>query len=306
MLKLIFVIILTWVSFVVAANAAPIGRFTDNQGAGEFCAVNFAQLGRAVQTTVTNEDRARLAIEIAQAIQTLKSLETSASEIKAVTKTHRTGAYTSGAFEVETSRGPKFLKIYASTPVEQSAYTHVVQNALARKGFAPTVSGYLSPSEVRRLISRIPSLQSELGDDPTTFAVIMDRVEPVVSIGRGVEGKMPIEWTKERLRERVVEFEKAMSELRIIPPMDLQASIDKSGRFLLYDFDGYGYVTEDLKVFAYESPAGRMSHATFTRSYYGEDISWAAGTPMDRFRLDSNGIFRVELSKLRKYLGLQP
>lgn len=304
MLKLVFVIILMGCSFAVVANAAPIGRFTDIENS-DVCALNFAKLGHAAEIAVTAEDRARLTKEISNAVYTLKSLERSSSEITSIAKSHRTGAFTSGAFEVETVRGPKFLKIYADTTVEQSAYTQVLQNALARKGMAPAIYGYLSHSEIQRLMARFPDLRKALEGDPTSFAVLMDRIEPIASVDKGkLQGTLPSTWTKERLKERVGEFEKVMSGLRIIPPLDIQAMIDRDGRFLLFDFDGYGHVTMDQKVFAYESPVGQMSHATFTRSYYGDDITWSKGDLMDRFRLDAKGAFHAELFKLRRILGL--
>lgn len=270
----------------------------------ETCTTAFSRLVRSAK--VTEQDVLRLRREIKQPVKTIKNLAVSSETIRTIVKTHEGGAFALIAVEVETDQGLKFLKIYDDSKLRSSAYTQVIQNAMARKGMAPMIGGYLAPEQVKNLIARFPALAKSIALDEraTSFGILMDPIDVVANISKHRTGAIPAEWTKTKLEKRVREFEDAMSDLRIIPAGDLQAAIDREGHFLLYDFDGYGHVTNGHQVFSTESQQGQRSYDDFMERTYRHDLEWAEQEPSDIFRIDGENRFNVRLSGLRNALGL--
>lgn len=263
------------------------------------CIEDFRTL--ASQTVVSPENRSRFQREIKSASRTLRSLQVSADSIQHVVSAEEGASFASAVAVVDTPSGKKFLKVWESSSPASMAHTIAIQNALARQGMAPMVTGYLPPKELKQVFKNFPELKMALNGRPYRFGVLMDHIEIQTEIG--LRTRVPSSWTAEMLEKRVREFEQAMEALRIVPAMDLQAAIDRSGHLVLYDFDGYGHVTEDHRVYS-TVRAGTVSFREFMDVLYKENIELQARTETDRFQIDRNGKFRVELKRLRRDLGI--
>lgn len=227
------------------------------------------------------------------------------SVIESVGKIHLHGAFAGLTVEVQTSDGPKFLKVIDGLSLAATAQGHVIQNALARQNLAPQVTGYLSPKDVKALLRKFPELDEGDADVKLTYGVLMDRLDSASS-RVGLNETPPSTWSKSDLEDTVRTLEATMAKLRIFPPQDLQFTFDRSGQFWLYDFDAYGHVSKSGAVTNLDSPKGDRTLEDFIRNRYIEVLVESKKRPTDRFFVDSAGHFRVRLERLRHQLFEMP
>lgn len=265
----------------------------------------FAALSQAARER--SENLKQLDLEIQSAAKVIHAMKIDKNSVLDFVQAHEGGAFASGAVDIQTPDGVRFLKIYEDSALKEMAPSLVIQNAMARAGIAPAIVGYLPPKEVRAILRAHPEIKVSLEGRPSGFGVLMESLEIIEEVGRTTKDRIPKGWTPERLEARVSEIEKQMQNLRIIPPQDLQAAFLKDGRLMLYDFDVYLHVTGDGYVVNHEFGGGLVQLGRYLASEeYQDIIRISRSAPRDRLVIDPDGKFRVRLSRFRSNLGLSP
>lgn len=229
----------------------------------------------------------------------IKKLEVSYKAVTKVGPRLGDGAFASLVVRVNTDQGVKALKIYEYSSLRRVAATLVIQNALAKINRAPAITGYLSSKEIAKLIKEHPQIHAMLRGRSAKIGVLMDYVEggqnPYVS-GLGT--------TTPYAEAQILEIESEMSRLRILPALDLQFVIDRSGRMILIDFDGYDAVDSGGTVYGLGHEKRAIEDFLF-ESEYEERFGFGLDN-LDWFYIDESGNYFARLSRTRGKFGLRP
>ncbi len=247
-------------------------------------------------------------VDMADSLQTVKDLKISIDDISEIIEVLpiNKSFFSEWVLKIKTLNGEiKLLKIYRPdedhTP-EKFAGIAVIQNTLAKAGFAPKISGILPSQDVELLQKKFPNdlEYNDIFDDErheSTFGILMDFVEG--DFIKNSKNTSELNLSKQErlsLHTQISKLEDILTVLRILP-YDLQFIIDTSGEFKLIDLDFYYYI----------SPGGVINNAFF---------EYEPGTTLQdllenllkidlmELNITPEGGFSIRLYKLREMLKL--